>query len=481
MNTQLLTKLTENLGQDAVLQAQEDLLCYAYDATGKSFVPDAVVFPQTVQEISQVLRLANEYRVPVVPRGAGSGMTGGSLPESGGIVLVLTHFDHILEIDTHNLVAVVQPGVITSQLHKAVEAKGLFYPPDPASMNFSTIGGNISENSGGMRAVKYGTTKDYVMGLEVVLPSGEIIHTGSKCAKDVVGYNLTQLLVGSEGTLGVITKAILKLVPLPEAKKTLTATFPSILDAGRTVSEIIRRKIVPTTMEFLDQKALWCVDQYLQIGLAQGAGAFMLIEVDGEADQVETNIEKVREVCSANRALEVHVAASAGEQEELWRMRRSVSASLAHLKPVVKINEDIVVPRAKIPEIIEYIDQVAQEYDILIVNFGHAGDGNIHLNVLPKHEPLDAAHRAVDAIFDKTIELGGRISGEHGIGTSKREYIHKNLEAEAIQAMQAIKRAWDPNNILNPGKIFPDHLPERVRGDEAQIQGQAREQGMEHD
>lgn len=451
----LTTQLVKYLGQDAVLTDREDLICYAYDATGKRFLPDVIVFPRTVSQIAQVMRLANEHRVNVIPRGAGSGMTGGSLPESGGIVLVLTQFDRILEIDTENLVAVVEPGVVTTQVHKAVESQGLFYPPDPASMSFSTIGGNIAENSGGMRAVKYGTTKEYVLGLEVVLPNGDIIHTGSKCVKDVVGYNLTQLVVGSEGTLGVVTKAILKLLPLPAAKKTLTATFPSILDAGKTVSEIIRRKIIPTTMEFLDRQAIWCVDQYLKIGLAQGAGAFMLIEVDGDEDEVEGKILKVRELCAANMALEIQVASTAREQDELWRMRRSVSASLAHLKPEAKINEDIVVPRAKIPEIIEFIDSVGARHDVQIVNFGHAGDGNIHLNVLPRKGQLEVAHQAVDEIFDKTIELGGRISGEHGIGTSKRDYIHKNLEPEAIAAMQAIKRAWDPNNILNPGKIFP--------------------------
>jgi glycolate oxidase len=451
----IVQALTCQLGSDLVFSAEEDLLCYAYDATGKNFMPQAVVFPRNQKDISKVMQVANEHQVCVVPRGAGSGMTGGSLPESGGIVLVMTQFDHILEIDTENLVAVVEPGVVTAQLHKAVEAEGLFYPPDPASMNFSTIGGNIAENSGGMRAVKYGTTKEYVLGLEVVLPNGEIIHTGSKCVKDVVGYNLTQLLVGSEGTLGIITKAILKLLPLPESKKTLTATFPSIMDAGRTVSEIIRRKIIPTTMEFLDQYAIWCVDQYLHIGLAPGVGAFMLIEVDGDQDQVEKNIQKIYAVCADNNALDIQIADTPEEQNELWRMRRSVSASLAHLKPVVKINEDIVVPRASIPTIIKHIEEVGKKYGVQIVNFGHAGDGNIHLNVLPQAEQVDAAHQAVDEIFDWVIELGGRISGEHGIGTSKREYIHKNLDAGAITAMQAIKKAWDPNNVLNPGKIFP--------------------------
>ena len=452
----VLEALQEIAGRENVLTAKEDRVCYAYDASQKEVIPDVVVFPRTAEVIARVLRLANEHLIPVVPRGAGSGMTGGCVPEQRGLVLALSGFNRILEIDTENLVAVVEPGVVTATLQKAVEERGLFYPPDPASMTFATIGGNIAENSGGMRAVKYGTTKDYVLGLEVVLPTGKIIHTGSKCVKDVVGYNLTQLFVGSEGTLGVVTKAILRLIPLPEATKTLAATFPAMLDAGRAVSGIIQGKIVPTAMEFLDRQTLWCVDQYLQAGIGEGAGAFLLVELDGDIDLVEKNIKKVKAVCEQNRALTVSIASNQQEQEELWRMRRSVSPSLSHHKPIRKINEDIVVPRARIPEMIEAIEEIGARFDQLIVNFGHAGDGNIHVNVMPRKEPVDQAYAAVEAIFDKTIEFGGRISGEHGIGMSKRTHIAKNLEPELIETMRSIKQAMDPHGILNPGKVFPE-------------------------
>ncbi len=456
MDADVRRAFVDILGQGSFSEAREERITYAYDATKKKCLPEAVVFPGSVEQVSRVLALANERRIPVVPRGAGSGMTGGSIPVDGGIALVLNGFDRILEVDTDNLAAVVEPGVITHDLHKAVEALGLFYPPDPASMTFSTIGGNIAENSGGMRAVKYGVTKDYVLGLEVVLPNGDIVHTGSKCIKDVVGYNLTQLFVGSEGTLGVVTKAILKLLPLPEAKKTLTAVFPSILAAGRTVSDVVRRKIIPTTMEFLDRHTIWSVEQYLDFGLPKGAEAFMLIELDGDRELIDKNILRVKEVCEANGALSVHIAADAAEQEELWRARRSVSASLAHHKPIVKINEDIVIPRASIPEMIEAIEEISRESGVLVANFGHAGDGNIHVNVLPQQEPLDKATWAVEAIFRKTVELGGRISGEHGIGTSKKDYMTMNLEPSALNLMQTIKKAVDPQNILNPGKMLPD-------------------------
>ena len=456
MDAQFSRSCLEIVGADNLSDTQEERITYAYDASKKKCLPDAVVFAQTVEQIARILALADEHRSPVVPRGAGSGMTGGSIPVEGGIALVLNGFNRILEVDTDNLVAVVEPGVVTHDLHKAVEIHGLFYPPDPASMTFSTIGGNIAENSGGMRAVKYGVTKDYVLGLEVVLPNGDIVHTGSKCIKDVVGYNLTQLFVGSEGTLGVITKAILKLLPLPEAKATLTAVFPSIVAAGRTVSDVVRRKIIPTTMEFLDKHTIWSVEQYLDFGLPKGAEAFMLIELDGDQDLIDKNILRVKEVCEANGALAVNIASDAAEQEELWRARRSVSASLAHHKPITKINEDIVIPRASIPEMIEAIEEISRESGVLIANFGHAGDGNIHVNVLPQQEPLDKAKWAVEAIFKKTVQLGGRISGEHGIGTSKKDYMTMNLEPSALNLMRTIKMAVDPNNILNPGKMLPD-------------------------
>lgn len=448
-------RLLHLVGRERFLDSPEERAVYSYDASKAKYLPDAVLFPESVQEIAAILSIARQSGIRVIPRGAGSGITGGALPLQGGVILGLNGFDRILEIDEDNLVAVVQPGVVTSRLQEAVREKGLFYPPDPASMEFSTIGGNIAENSGGMKAVKYGVTKDYVLGLEVVLPSGEVINTGSKCVKDVVGYNLTQLFVGSEGTLGVITKAVLRLLPLPEARKTMSAVFADMQSAGRTVSRIIKDKVIPAAIEFLDAKALWCVEHYLKLGLPEGAGAFLLVEVDGDPDLLEKDILKVQHICEANQALTIEVAGTHDEQERLWRARRSASASMAHYGAYKKINEDIVVPRASIPDFIAKVQDIADRFECPIINFGHAGDGNIHMNVLvPGPEDLERGHQAVEAVFDVTVELGGRISGEHGIGLSKREYIGKNLSPEVQALMKRIKAAFDPGDILNPGKMF---------------------------
>jgi len=449
-------ELKAALGSDKVFEALEDRVCYAFDATRRRAIPDAVVLPETVEDVATVMRIANELAVPVVPRGAGSGMSGGAIPVRGGIVLAMTHFTRILEIDTDNLMTVVQPGVVTSSLQAEVEKLGLFYPPDPASQDFSTIGGNIAENAGGMRAVKYGVTSDYVQGLQVVLPDGRILRTGSKCVKDVVGYNLTQLLVGSEGTLGVITEATLRLAPLPESKKTMTVTLPGIREVGRTVSEIVKQRIIPTTLEFLDRNAIWSVDQHLALGLPPETGAFLLIEVDGPAAQVEADINRVAAVCRECGGLEVTVAETRDEQDRLWKARRAVSASLARHKPLQKINEDIVVPRAKLPEMVEAIEEISRRTGLLIVNFGHAGDGNIHVNILVKEETAHRAEEAVQSVFEATVRLGGRISGEHGIGITKQDFIGMNIEPDALEVMRSIKDLLDPKHILNPGKIFPE-------------------------
>ena len=457
MDSQVRKKLIELLSSENVLEAKEDRVCYSYDATRETAVPEAVVFPRNVAEVSEIMKLANRHRVAVVPRGAGSGFSGGAIPLQGGIVLAMNHFNRILQIDTDNLVAIVEPGVVTAEFQKAAEALGLFYPPDPASMTYATIGGNIAENAGGMRAVKYGVTKDYVLGLEVVLPNGEVVHTGSKCVKDVVGYNLTQLFVGSEGTLGIVTQAILRLLPLPEAKKTLTATFGAMTDAAKAVSDVIRNRVIPTTLEFLDRHCIRTVNEYLRLDLAAAAEAFLLIEVDGDADHIDRSIQKIKTVCESNRALEVQVAEDPQQQNELWQARRAVSPSLMRIAPK-KINEDIVVPRSKIPDILNRIDAIARRHRLLIVNFGHAGDGNIHVNIMADRSPetLARADRAVDQIFRETIALEGRISGEHGIGISKRNYIGMSLDAPTLDLMKQIKAWFDPNNILNPGKIFPN-------------------------
>ncbi|WP_298270254.1 FAD-linked oxidase C-terminal domain-containing protein [Geobacter sp.] len=455
--TRIIDELKTIVGAENVATDRQDLLCYGYDATQMEFLPDAVVHPGTPEEIAAILKLANSERFPVFPRGAGSGFTGGALPKGGGIVLVTTRLNRILRIDTENLVAEVEPGVVTEQFQLAVEKLGLFYPPDPASLKFSTVGGNVAENAGGPRAVKYGVTRDFVMGLEVVLPSGEIIRTGGETYKGVVGYDLTRLLVGSEGTLGVITKIIFKLLPLPEAKKTMLTIFDSIDGAARAVSTIIGNKIIPTTLEFMDHATLQCVDRRFNLGLPAAARAVLLIEVDGDRELIEKQAARIHEVVKPLGLVEFKVAKDAAESEQLWKVRRLVSPSLRDVNPT-KYNEDIVVPRSRVPDVIRKIDAIATRYGIPIVNFGHAGDGNIHVNVMIDKEIPgmdEKAHAAIEEIFRAALELGGTMSGEHGVGLAKQPYIPLELSPVQIATMQAVKKALDPNNILNPGKMFP--------------------------
>lgn len=452
-------QLTEILGAGNYLDSMEDRATYAYDATGEKCLPEAVVFPERVEQVSRILAIANDRKIPVVPRGAGSGLTGGAVPLAGGIVMVMNRFNRILTIDTDNLQAIVEPGVITSKLHAAVEARGLFYPPDPASMTFCSIGGNIAENAGGMRAVKYGVTKDFVMGLEVVLPGGEVIHTGSRCIKDVVGYDLTRLFVGSEGTLGVITKAVLKLLPLPEAKHTLTATFDSMGQAAGTVAAMRKKGIIPTTLEFMDKLCIGAVEEYLKMGLPVEAEAMLLIEVDGRASEIESDLQRIRSVCEANCALAVSVAKDRASQEGLWHSRRSLHSALINLRQKWE-EEDISVPVARIPDMVAILEKIGQKYDVLVASFGHAGDGNIHISIAAKdHGTADEnIHRARREILQKAVAMEGRIAAEHGIGFIKRDKIGWNLDANTIDLMQNIKRLIDPHGILNPGKIFPSTI-----------------------
>lgn len=453
-----ISRLRQILGQENVFDDYETRVCYSYDATNIKYLPDLVVFPKTPQQISEILRLANSALFPVIPRGAGTGFTGGTLPVEGGVVLVLTKMNKILHIDQANLLAIVEPGVITYDLQREVEKIGLFYPPDPASLKSSTIGGNVAECAGGPRAVKYGTTKDYVLGLEVVLPTGEIISTGVQTVKSVVGYDLTKLLVGSEGTLGVITKIILRLIPLPKAKRTMLAIFPTIESAANAVSQTISSKIVPTTLEFMDNACIRCVEDYLHMGLPTEAGALLIIEVDGAPEALGGEIEEIKKICQQNNALEIKVASDNQEAEELWKARRAVSAAVVKLNPT-KINEDVTVPRSRVPDILRRVNEIAKKYNLIIVNFGHAGDGNIHVNVLidrKKPGEEERAHEAVKEIFAATLELGGTISGEHGIGITKAPYIAMELGDMGLEIMKRIKKVFDPNNILNPGKIFPE-------------------------
>ena len=397
----------------------------------------------------------------MIPRGAGTGFTGGTLPVEGGVVLVLTKMNKILQIDPENLLAMVEPGVVTYDLQQEVEKIGLFYPPDPASLKTSTLGGNVAECAGGPRAVKYGVTKDYVLGLEVVLPTGEIISTGVQTVKSVVGYDLTKLLVGSEGTLGVITKIILRLLPLPKAKRTMLAIFPTIEAAAKTVSQIISSRIIPTTLEFMDNATIRCVEDYLHMGLPVEAGALLIIEVDGAPEALQGEIEEIQKICQANQALETKVAKDKQEAEELWKARRAVSSAVVKLNPT-KINEDVTVPRSKVADILRQVEAISKKHNLIIVNFGHAGDGNIHVNVLiDRRKPgeEDRAHVAVKEIFEAALDLGGTLSGEHGIGITKAPYLAMELGDMGVEVMKRIKKSFDPNNVLNPGKIFP-----RARG-----------------
>ena len=456
INKEIYKKIETIVRSEFVSDAEEDKFCYSYDAAGGKSLPDIVVRPGTAEEISKIIMLANEYFIPVIPRGSGSGFVGGSTPVSGGIVLVLTRMSKIIFVDEDNLTAEVEPGVITKKLQQEVEKAGLFYPPDPASLKFSTIGGNVAVNSGGPRAIKYGVTKDYILGLEAVLPTGEIIHTGVKTVKGVVGYDLTRLLIGSEGTLGVITKILLKLLPKPRKVRTALAIFPEVDDAARAVTEIIRSKIIPATLEFMDTTALQCVESYIEMGLPKNAGAMLLIEVDGDDDVVEKEIKQIDLLCNKYNAGQIVIAADDKEQEKLWAARRAISPALGRLKPT-KINEDIVVPRNKIPSIIKRIRKIAADFNLTIINFGHAGDGNIHVNIMTdKHDKdeYERAEKAVKEIFSAVLDLEGTISGEHGVGLTKSPYIRMEVEPVALQKMKEIKKIFDPNNIMNPGKIF---------------------------
>jgi glycolate oxidase len=402
--------------------------------------------------------LANEELIPVFPRGAGTGFTGGSLPTKGGIVLSTERFDKILQIDEENLVATVEPGVVTEQFQQAVEKVGLFYPPDPASLKFSSLGGNVAECAGGPRCVKYGVTKDYIIGLEVVTPTGDIINTGGQTMKGVVGYDLTKLLCGSEGTLGIITKIIIKLLPLPEAKQTMLVMFDSIDGAAQAVSAIIKGKIIPTTLEFMDGRTIECVRQATDLDVPKGANAVLIIEVDGDREFLDKQVAKIDAIIKPLGVVETRIATTPEESEALWQIRRTVSASLRKVNPD-KFNEDICVPRSRVPEMIRKIDAIGEAYNIPIVNFGHAGDGNIHVNIMIDKKvegELEKAEKAIEEVFKGALELGGTMSGEHGVGIAKAPYIDLEITEQAAVYMKTIKNALDPNNILNPGKIFLD-------------------------
>ena len=460
MDVDLLTAFTNIVGRDHVRTDEESRQRYGVDALQIGHPADLVVIPSDTAQIATIAQLCNERRIPLVVRGAGTGYTGGAVPVRGGVVLSVERLDRIIEIDEENLLAVVQPAVITRQLQDAVEARGLFYPPDPASLNQSSLGGNVAECAGGPRAVKYGTTKRYVLALEAVLPTGEIIRTGSKAVKNVVGYDLTQLLVGSEGTLAIITEITLRLIPKPPVQATLQATFQSIDAAVDAVSRLLAARVVPATIEIIDQQSLEAVAARLGRPVApDGTGAMLIIEIDGVPGGVAEETEHVAQACANAGALGVSRAHADTDRARIWEARRELSYALRALAPR-KINHDLVVPRGRVPQLFELVERVRRKHRLVIPCFGHAGDGNIHVNLMVNPADEDEMRRAADAereLFAGVIALEGSISGEHGIGFAKAPFLGLELSPETMALMQRVKLAFDPHQILNPGKLWAAH------------------------
>jgi glycolate oxidase len=454
------------VGDPFVLQDAASLDAYGADALKRGTPADLVALPETAAAVSALARLCHDERVPMVVRGGGTGYTGGSVPRYGGLVISLERLNRILEIDQLNLLARVQPNVITADLQDAVEEVGLFYPPDPASSRQSALGGNVAECAGGPRAFKYGTTKRYVLALEAVLPTGEIIRTGSKAVKNVVGYDLTQLLVGSEGTLAIITEITLRLIPKPAAHATLLAEFADISDGVEAVTNLIDSRVVPAAVEIVDADSLAALAAHAGRRIASpAAGAVLIVEVDGSAQAVEPEIVLVEAACRAAKAISIRRAVSEAEREDIWSLRRELSPALRKIS-TIKLNNDVVVPRGRVPELFRLVKAIQQDCGLPIASFGHAGDGNIHVNIMVPESPasgsadledgMTRARRAERRLFEGVVALEGSISGEHGIGFAKAQYLGLELSADEIALMKRVKAAFDPRGVLNPGKIFPD-------------------------
>jgi len=455
-----LKELKKIVGDENVFDDKAHLISYSYDATKNRYEPEAVIFPRDEDDISKVLRYCNQNKIIITPRGAGSGFTGGALPSRGGIILALEkHMNKILEIDIQNMAAVVQPGVINKDLQREVEKVGLFYPPDPASQEYSTIGGNVSENAGGMRAAKYGITKDYVLALRAVLPNGDIIRAGKRTIKDVAGYNIAGILIASEGTLAVITEITLKLISKPKLTKTAMGIFPTVKDAMNAVYKTMSSGITPVAMEFLDNLTIRAVEEKFHKGLPTDAGAILVTDVDGNFENdLNYQLEEIERIFKENRALKFKRAENEKEASDIWFSRRNASQSIT-IYGSKKLNEDITVPRSMLPKLLEEIDKIAKKYDVKVPCFGHTGDGNVHTNVMvddsdPKE--VEKGYKAIEEIFKATVKLGGTLSGEHGIGLSKAPFMELAFSKEEIELFKRIKTAFDPNNILNPGKMGLD-------------------------
>lgn len=455
MDDSIKQALIDIVGQENFSDLLIDLVSYSYDASDHKHRPEAGVWPASSEEVSRILILANEHRFPVTPRGAGTGLAGAAVPASGGLVLDMCRMNKILDIRIADRLTVVQPGVVYADLEKALAPHGFFFPPDPASSTVCTLGGNVATNAGGIRGAKYGVTRDYVMGLEVVLPDGRIMRIGSRCMKSASGYDLTRLFVGSEGTLGVITEIILKINPKPTAFKTVLASFASLKDAGQAITDIMHSGIVPSVLEVLDENSIKVLREHANMNLPE-VMAMILVETDGYTE-AETSYQmgKLIEVFRKNSVTDIQVADTADEAEELWKARKSVGSTAGQLRPN-SVSEDVTVPMSKVPDLLTGISIIVRKYDLPFVIFGHAGDGNLHPRIMYDRSDPDNVTRlskAVDEIFKLTCNLGGTLTGEHGIGLSKAPYMTLEHDPVAIDVMRSIKILFDPNNILNPGKM----------------------------
>jgi len=446
------------VGNQAVLTKPADCWPYGYDNSRRHALPHAVVFATTHDQIMQIVQLCNVHQINLIARGKGTGTTGATVPDRGGIVLSLERMNRIVEIDPANRIARVEPGVTNLELQQALKLHGFFWPPDPTSAAVCTIGGNLAYNSAGPRAVKYNTPRENTLGLRAVTGAGEEIKTGVSTTKGVVGYDLTRLLIGSEGTLAIITEATLKLTPLPEAKATFQATYKDMHTAARAVSAIMAQPITPCALEFMDGTAIDMVRGYSDLDLPDNAGALLMIEVDGPQHGLAESTAAVIAAAKVDGVVSVETAETEEDIEKLWRTRKALSPALRNIAPK-KINEDVVVPVSRIPDLISGLETLSQRFEIQIVNFGHAGNGNIHVNLLTDPDDsamMERAHDCLDETFNLVLELGGTLSGEHGVGLEKRDYVDREIEPATLRLMNAIRRQFDPQGILNPGKALPE-------------------------